>query len=233
MVSRRCVCTRIAASTYAKKNIQICPYIAYCYPLKKLARLPDISAKMSSIIILQWMQQKKSHQKKLDFYNSFEHWKKWAMSLFYLALHFLLFNTNWQPKKISTCLYRSILLWLKKTDWHKCDFFCSFFGVRLFQVLSIVENGLHSGNIYCGMRICTIVWCLHFQKKYVYVRQSFTKACSVYLNNNAKNLPKNKWNMLYTFTQVKKKNEEISELQKNDKVKDLKIAATNFSTRYR
>ena len=39
-----CVCTRIAASTYAKKKIQICPYIAYCYPLKKLARLPDISA---------------------------------------------------------------------------------------------------------------------------------------------------------------------------------------------
>lgn len=39
--------------------------------------------------------------------------------------------------------------------------------------------------------------------------------------------------MLYTFTQVKKKKEEISELQKNDKVKDLKIAATNFSTRYR
>ena len=36
-----------------KKNIQICPYIPYCYPLKKLARLPDISAKMSSIIILQ------------------------------------------------------------------------------------------------------------------------------------------------------------------------------------
>ena len=74
-----------------------------------------------------------------------------------------------------------------------------------------------------------------FSKKYVYVRQSFTKACScsVYLNNNAKNLPKNKWNMLYTFTQVKKKKEEISELQKNDKVKDLKIAATNFSTRYR
>ena len=39
--------------TPKKKCIQICPYIAYCYPLKKLARLPDISAKMSSIIILQ------------------------------------------------------------------------------------------------------------------------------------------------------------------------------------
>ena len=32
---------------------------------------------------------------------------------------------------------------------------------------------------------------------------------------------------------LKKNKEEISELQKNDKVKDLKIAATNFSTRYR
>ena len=39
-------------SKYAKKNSEFVP-IAYCYPLKKLARLPDISAKMSSIIILQ------------------------------------------------------------------------------------------------------------------------------------------------------------------------------------
>ena len=64
----------------------------------------------------------------------FEYWKKWAMSLIYLALHFLLFNTNRQPKKIFTCLYRSILLWLeKKTYWHKCDFFCSFLGSDYFK----------------------------------------------------------------------------------------------------
>ena len=93
------VCTRIAASTYAKKKIQICPYIAYCYPLKKLARLPDISAKMSSIIILQWMQQKKSHQKKLDFYNSFEYWKKWAMSLIFFSIAFLTFQYKLATKK--------------------------------------------------------------------------------------------------------------------------------------
>ena len=155
-----------------KKKIQICPYIAYCYPLKKLARLPDISAKMSSIIILQWMQQKKSHQKKLDFYNSFEYWKKWAMSLIYLALHFLLFNTNWQPKKISTCLYRSILLWLKKTVWHKCDFFLFLFwgqiissSVNCREWTTLWEHLLWNEDMYnCLMftfskkvRICTSV----------------------------------------------------------------------------
>ena len=69
-----------------------------------------------------------------------------------------------------------------------------------------------------------------FSKKYVYVRQSFTKACScsVYLNNNAKNLPKNKWNMLYTFTQVKKKKEEISELQKKWQSKRFKNSGHEF-----
>ena len=155
------------------------------------------------------------------------------LNFFSILIAVLTFQHKLRTKKDFYKLVQKYTFMTEKTDWHKCDYFCSFFGVRLFQVLSIVENGLHSGNIYCGMRICTIVSCLYFQKKYVYVRQSFTKACSVYLNNNAKNLPKNKWNMLYTFTQVKKKNEEISELQKNDKVKDLKIAATNFSTRYR
>ena len=65
--------------------------------------------------------------------------KIWLLSLFWVLkkmiteltlfslLHFLLFNTI-------TCLYRSILLGLKKKDWHKCDFlFVPFLGSDYFK----------------------------------------------------------------------------------------------------